>query len=66
MALVIPAVSVLGVMAASILRVRERRRLLRYGMTTAQVTAATDRTGRQHPAPIGGFWEVVWHSCCLR
>lgn len=45
MALVIPAVSVLGVMAASILRVRERRRLLRYGMTTAQVTAATDRTG---------------------
>ena len=44
MALVIPAVSVLGVMAASILRVRERRRLLRYGMTTAQVTAATDRT----------------------
>lgn len=43
MALVIPAVSVLGVMAASILRVRERRRLLRQGMTAAQVAALMDR-----------------------
>ncbi|MBA3754174.1 MAG: hypothetical protein H0X01_08580, partial [Nitrospira sp.] len=38
MALVIPAVSVLGVIAAWILRGRERRRLLRQGMTVSQVT----------------------------
>ncbi|MEP7151966.1 MAG: hypothetical protein ABI856_09670 [Nitrospira sp.] len=43
MALVIPAVSVLGVIAASFLRVREKRRLLRQGMTAAQVAALTDR-----------------------
>lgn len=44
MALVIPAVSVLGVIAASVLRVRERRRLLRHGMTVVQVAAAIDRS----------------------
>jgi hypothetical protein len=33
MALVIPAVSVLGVITASVLRVRTRRRLLSQGMT---------------------------------
>jgi hypothetical protein len=44
MALVIPAVSVLGVMAASFLRVREKRRLLKQGLTTAQVAALVDRT----------------------
>lgn len=43
MALVIPAVSVLGVIAASLLRVRERRRLLRQGMTAEQVAALMDR-----------------------
>ncbi len=44
MALVIPAVSVLGVVAASILRVREKRRLLRQGMTAAQVASVIDRS----------------------
>ncbi|MDR4478905.1 MAG: hypothetical protein R3B37_04055 [Nitrospira sp.] len=44
MALVIPAVSVLGVIAASVLRVRERRRLLRHGMTAVQVAEAIDRS----------------------
>ena len=43
MALVIPAVSVLGVIAASILRIREKRRLLGQGMTASQVTALVDR-----------------------
>ncbi|MGZ8394981.1 MAG: hypothetical protein ACXWWJ_09455 [Nitrospira sp.] len=43
MALVIPAVSVLGVIAASFLRVREKRRLLKQGMTASQVAALTDR-----------------------
>lgn len=43
MALVIPAVSVLGVIAASFLRVRERGRLLRQGMTALQVAALMDR-----------------------
>nr|MBA2486041.1 hypothetical protein [Nitrospira sp.] len=43
MALVIPAVSVLGVIAAWILRVRERRRLLRQGMTVSQVATWMER-----------------------
>ncbi|MEK6803281.1 MAG: hypothetical protein AABZ34_11505 [Nitrospirota bacterium] len=43
MALVIPAVSVLGVITASILRVRTRRRLLSQGMTLEQVASLTDR-----------------------
>ena len=43
MALVIPAVSVLGVVAASFLRAREKRRLLKQGMTASQVAALTDR-----------------------
>jgi len=43
MALVIPAVSVLGVIAASLLRVRERRRFLRQGMTAEQVAGLMDR-----------------------
>lgn len=43
MALVIPAVSVLGVIAASILRVREKRRLLQQGMTGSQVSALVNR-----------------------
>jgi MFS family permease len=44
MALVIPVVSVLGVIAASFLRVRERRRLLRQGMMPEQVAALLDRS----------------------
>ncbi|WHZ17122.1 MAG: Folate carrier, cyanobacterial type [Nitrospira sp.] len=43
MALVIPAVSVLGVMTASILRVRDRRRLLSQGLPADQVAALMDR-----------------------
>ncbi len=43
MALVIPAVSVLGVITASILRVRDRRRFLGQGMTAEQVAELTDR-----------------------
>ncbi|WHZ23780.1 MAG: Folate carrier, cyanobacterial type [Nitrospira sp.] len=43
MALVIPAVSVLGVMTASILRVRDRRRLLSQGLSAEQVAALMDR-----------------------
>ncbi len=43
MALVIPAVSVLGVIAASFLRVREKRRLLEQGMTGSQIAAVMDR-----------------------
>jgi hypothetical protein len=43
MALVIPAVSVLGVIAASFLRVREKRRLLDQGMTGSQIAAVMDR-----------------------
>lgn len=43
MALVIPAVSVLGVMTASILRVRDRRRLLSQGLPAEQVAALMDR-----------------------
>lgn len=44
MALVIPAVSVLGVIAASFLRMREKRRLREQGMTASQVAALLDRT----------------------
>ncbi len=43
LALTIPAVSVLGVIAASILRLRARRRFLGQGMTAAQVAALLDR-----------------------
>ncbi|MCC2643128.1 MAG: conserved rane protein of unknown function [Nitrospira sp.] len=43
MALAIPAVSVLGVIAASVIRVRDRRRFLRQGMTSEQVAALMDR-----------------------
>ena len=43
MALVIPAVSVLGVIAASVIRVRDRRRFLRQGMMASQVATLMDR-----------------------
>ena len=43
MALIIPAVSVLGVMAASFLRVRERRRLLKQGLNASEVAGLLDR-----------------------
>ncbi|ULA60679.1 MAG: Folate transporter 3 [Nitrospira sp.] len=43
LALTIPAVSVLGVITASALRLRAKRRLLRQGMTSAQVAALLDR-----------------------
>ena len=43
MALIIPAVSVLGVMAASFLRVRERRRLLKQGLNASEVAGMLDR-----------------------
>jgi MFS family permease len=43
MALVIPAVSVLGVMAASVLRIREKRRLFNRGLTASEVAALLDR-----------------------
>jgi hypothetical protein len=43
MALIIPAVSVLGVMAASFLRIRERRRLFKRGLNRSQVAAFLDR-----------------------
>ena len=59
MALVIPAVSVLGVVAASILRVREKRRLLRQGMTAAQVASRARPVVRGRRGPIGGFWAAV-------
>ncbi|MBL8043572.1 MAG: hypothetical protein JNL86_11710 [Nitrospira sp.] len=43
LALTIPAVSVLGVITASILRLRAKRRLQSQGMTSAQVAALLDR-----------------------
>ncbi len=43
LALTIPAVSVLGVITASVLRLRTKRRLLSQGMTSAQVAALLDR-----------------------
>ena len=43
LALTIPAVSVLGVITASILRLRAKRRFLSQGMTSAQVAALLDR-----------------------
>ena len=43
MALIIPAVSVLGVMADSFLRVRERRRLLKQGLNASEVAGLLDR-----------------------
>ena len=43
LALTIPAVSVLGVITASILRLRTKRRLQSQGMTSAQVAALLDR-----------------------
>jgi hypothetical protein len=43
LALTIPAVSVLGVITASILRLRARRRFLGQGMSAAQVAALLDR-----------------------
>ncbi len=43
LALTIPAVSVLGVITASILRFRTKRRLLSQGMTSAQVATLLDR-----------------------
>lgn len=43
LALTIPAVSVLGVISASILRARAKRRLLRQGMTPVQVASLLDR-----------------------
>ena len=43
MALVIPAVSVLGVIAASVLRARVIRSLLELGMTGSQIAAVMDR-----------------------
>ncbi|ULA69048.1 MAG: Folate transporter 3 [Nitrospira sp.] len=43
LALTIPAVSVLGVITASILRLRAKRRLLRQGMTSTQAAALLDR-----------------------
>jgi hypothetical protein len=43
MALVIPAVSVLGVMTASVLRIREKRRLISRGLTASEVAAQLDR-----------------------
>ena len=44
MALIIPAVSVLGVMAASFLRIRERRRLFKRGLSASEVAALLDRS----------------------
>ena len=65
MALVIPAVSVLGVIAASILRVREKRRLLEQGMTASQIAALTDRlndTTRPNWWILGGSLAFVFFT----
>jgi MFS family permease len=58
MALVIPAVSVLGVITASILRVRARRRLLSQGMTLEQVASLTDRAAE----PTNPNWWILGGS----
>jgi len=58
MALVIPAVSVLGVMTASILRVRDRRRFLGQGMTVEQVAALMDRPSE----PTAPNWWILGGS----
>ncbi|MDR4473511.1 MAG: hypothetical protein MRJ92_13005 [Nitrospira sp.] len=44
LALTIPAVSVLGVITASILRMRAKRRFLSQGLTPEQIAALLDRT----------------------
>ncbi len=62
MALAIPAISVLGVMIASILQERERRRLRVQGMSEEQARALLSRDGEQ-PAPnwwiLGGSFVFV-------
>ncbi len=58
MALVIPAVSVLGVITASVLRVRTRRRLLSQGMTPEQVARLTDRAAE----PTKPNWWILGGS----
>lgn len=58
LALVIPAVSVLGVITASILRVRTRRRLLSQGMTLEQVASLTDRAAE----PTKPNWWILGGS----
>ena len=58
LALVIPAVSVLGVITASILRVRTRRRLLSQGMTPEQVASLTDRAAE----PTKPNWWILGGS----
>jgi MFS family permease len=58
MALVIPAVSVLGVMTASILRVRDRRRFLSQGMTAEQVAALMNRPSE----PTAPNWWILGGS----
>ncbi len=58
LALVIPAVSVLGVITASILRVRTRRRLLSQGMTLEQVASLTDRAAE----PTTPNWWILGGS----
>ncbi len=58
MALVIPAVSVLGVITASVLRVRTRRRLLSQGMTSEQVASLTDRAAE----PTKPNWWILGGS----
>ena len=57
-ALVIPAVSVLGVITASVLRVRTRRRLLSQGMTPEQVARLTDRAAE----PTKPNWWILGGS----
>ncbi|MBX3236699.1 MAG: hypothetical protein KF814_11155 [Nitrospiraceae bacterium] len=58
MALVIPFVSVLGVGAASVLRLRDRRRLLAQGMAREQVRAALEG----HSEPTAANWWILGGS----
>ena len=58
LALTIPAVSVLGVITASVLRVRTRRRLLSQGMTPEQVASLTERAAE----PTKPNWWILGGS----
>src|SRR5262249_18837442 len=55
MALVIPVISVLGVLLASVLRARERKRMRTAGMTTQAIHAALD----EHPDKTAPNWWII-------
>ena len=53
MALVIPAISVLGVLSASLIKARDRRRLMAQGLSRAEAEALL--TERTEPTPPNGW-----------